>query len=89
MQAALARHPGLDPEHFELEVLESAAIADMEQAIGILLMRQREMERAQTYLERAVALQPQATAYRALAELMEQQRLFEKANFYYRQSSAV
>jgi HemY protein len=59
------------------------------QAIGILLLRQREMERAQTYLERAVALQPQATAYRALAELMEQQRLFEKANFYYRQSSAV
>lgn len=37
LQAALARHPGLDPEHFELEVLESAAIADMEQAIGILL----------------------------------------------------
>ncbi len=59
------------------------------QAIGILLLRQREMERAQGYLERAVALQPQATAYRALAELMEQQRLFEKANFYYRQSSAV
>ena len=37
LQTALARHPGLDPEHFELEVLESAAIADMEQAIGILL----------------------------------------------------
>ena len=63
--------------------------ADLLQAIGILLLRQREMERAQTYLERAVALQPQATAYRALAELMEQQRLFEKANFYYRQSSTV
>ncbi len=63
--------------------------ADLLQAIGILLLRQREMERAQAYLERAVALQPQATAYRALAELMEQQRLFEKANFYYRQSSAV
>ena len=63
--------------------------ADLLQAIGILLLRQREMEQAQAYLERAVALQPQATAYRALAELMEQQRLFEKANFYYRQSSAV
>ena len=63
--------------------------ADLLQAIGILLLRQREMEQAQAYLERAVALQPQATAYRALAELMEQQRLFEKANFYYRQSSTV
>ena len=63
--------------------------ADLLQAIGILLLRQREMERAQAYLERAVSLHPQATAYRALAELMEQQRLFEKANFYYRQSSAV
>ena len=63
--------------------------ADLLQAIGILLLRQREMEQAQAYLGRAVALPPQATAYRALAELMEQQRLFEKANFYYRQSSAV
>ena len=37
LQAALAQHPAIKPEHFELEVLESAAIADMEQAIGILL----------------------------------------------------
>ena len=65
------------------------ASADLLQAIGILLMRQREMEQAQAYLERAVALQPQATAYRALAELMEQQRLFEKANNYYRQISTI
>ena len=63
--------------------------AELLQAIGILLMRQREMEQAQAYLERAVALQPQATAYRALAELMEQQRLFEKANNYYRQISTI
>ena len=65
------------------------ASADLLQAIGILLMRQREMEQAQAYLERAVALQPQATAYRALAELMEQQRLFEKANNYYRQIGTI
>lgn len=37
LQATLAQHPEVKPEHFELEVLESAAIADMEQAIGILL----------------------------------------------------
>lgn len=37
LQSTLARHPEVKPEHFELEVLESAAIADMEQAIGILL----------------------------------------------------
>lgn len=37
LQAALAHHPGFNPEYFELEVLETAAIADMEQAIGILL----------------------------------------------------
>ncbi len=37
LQAALACHPDFKPDYFELEVLESAAIADMEQAIGILL----------------------------------------------------
>lgn len=37
LQTALACHGGVKPEYFELEVLESAAIADMEQAIGILL----------------------------------------------------
>ena len=63
--------------------------AELLQAIGILLLRQREMEQAQAYLERAVAQQPQATAYRALAELMEQQRLFEKANNYYRQIGTI
>jgi diguanylate cyclase (GGDEF)-like protein/PAS domain S-box-containing protein len=36
LQAELAQHPEIRPELFELEVLESAAIADMEQAIAIL-----------------------------------------------------
>ena len=31
---ALARHPRLPREAFELEVLESAAIADIAQAVG-------------------------------------------------------
>jgi diguanylate cyclase (GGDEF)-like protein/PAS domain S-box-containing protein len=34
---ALARHPGVQPADFELEVLETAAIEDMQQAVDILL----------------------------------------------------
>jgi len=33
---ALTRHPGIPPSDLELEVLETAAIADMEQAVDIL-----------------------------------------------------
>ena len=36
LRAALLRHPQVPAACFELEVLETAAIADMEQAIGIL-----------------------------------------------------
>ena len=34
--AALARHPDVAPDQFELEVLETAAISDMAQAAAIL-----------------------------------------------------
>ncbi|MBI3286103.1 MAG: EAL domain-containing protein [Burkholderiales bacterium] len=36
LKAALEQHPGVPPAHFELEVLETAAIADMEQAVDVL-----------------------------------------------------
>ena len=36
LSEALARHPEVPPAHLELEVLESAAIADMGQAVDIL-----------------------------------------------------
>lgn len=36
LQAALARHPEACATHFELEVLETAAIADMAQAVDII-----------------------------------------------------
>ena len=62
------------------------ASAPLLQAIGSLLLRQRDFDAAQAYLERALALEPDATTYRALAELMEQLRLFEKASTYYRLS---
>lgn len=65
------------------------ASAPLLQAIGSLLLRQRDFDAAQAYLERALALEPDATTYRALAELMEQLRLFEKATTYYRLSLAA
>lgn len=37
LQEALGRHPGLPPGHFELEVLETAALDDMEQAVALML----------------------------------------------------
>lgn len=36
LKTSLARHPGFPAAHFELEVLETAAIADMEQAVAVL-----------------------------------------------------
>ncbi|MFZ6773451.1 PAS domain S-box protein [Undibacterium sp. SXout7W] len=36
LQQVLAQHPDVPASHFELEVLETAAIADMEQAVSIL-----------------------------------------------------
>ncbi|GAA5182167.1 hypothetical protein GCM10025771_30790 [Niveibacterium umoris] len=36
MQAALARHPAVDPRSLELEILESAALSDMNQAARVL-----------------------------------------------------
>ncbi|HLD66106.1 MAG TPA: EAL domain-containing protein, partial [Pseudomonas sp.] len=36
LKTSLARHPGFPAAHFELEVLETAAIADMQQAVAIL-----------------------------------------------------
>ena len=36
LRAALDRHPGLPPHRLELEILESAALADMKQAVQVL-----------------------------------------------------
>lgn len=36
LQAALIRHPDMQSKYLELEVLETAAIADIDQAVGIL-----------------------------------------------------
>lgn len=71
--AALQRHPAGS----------SAALA---LATGWLLLLQRDYPQAQQCFEQAIAMQPDARAYQALARLMEQQRLFEKASEYYRLS---
>lgn len=71
------------------EQQESQPSAVLLRAIGSLLLRQRDFAAAQEYLERALALEPDATTYRVLAELMEQLRLFEKATAYYRLSLAA
>lgn len=55
-------------------------------AIGHLLTLSRDFVTAQQYLERSVAVQAMPEALQALARLMEQQRLFEKASDYYRRS---
>jgi len=36
LRVALEEHPELDPEHLELEILETAALADMDQAIATI-----------------------------------------------------
>ena len=58
-------------------------------ALGWLLLQQRDFPAARQQLEQALALQPSAAVYQALAQLMEQQRLFEKAASYYRLSLGV
>ncbi len=58
-------------------------------ALGWLLLQQRDFPAARQQLEQALALQPSAAVYQALAQLMEQQRLFEKAATYYRLSLGV
>lgn len=73
--ATLQRHPATEP--------------GMAQAIGWLLLLQRDYPQAQRQLEQALASQPDPRTYRALARLMEQQRLFEKASEYYRLSLAA
>jgi HemY protein len=55
-------------------------------ALGHLYYQQQQYVLAQGYLERSVALQPTAADQRALAGIMEHQRLFEKAAEYYRLS---
>ncbi|MCD8546889.1 MAG: heme biosynthesis protein HemY [Aeromonadaceae bacterium] len=52
-------------------------------AQGQLCFLQQRYPQAQQLLEKAVALTPSARDYRLLGELMERQRLFEKANHYY------
>ena len=53
-------------------------------AIGHLYLQQRQFNEAQSYLEQALALQPNASDYLAMAQVLEQQRLFEKAGHFYR-----
>lgn len=60
--------------------------ASLLSAIGHLYMNQQQWVLAQGYLERSVAIHPTADDQRALAKIMEQQRLFEKAAEYYRLS---
>ncbi len=53
-------------------------------AIGHLYLQRRQFNEAQSYLEQALALQPNASDYLAMAQVLEQQRLFEKAGHFYR-----
>lgn len=71
-----------------LQRLESANpdLPPLLSALGQLNLHQGHLAQAQTYLERAVALSSKREDYAALARVMEQQRLFEKANHYYRLS---
>jgi len=62
---------------------QSAALLS---ALGHLYFQQQHYVLAQGYLERSTALQPTAADQRALASIMEHQRLFEKAAEYYRLS---
>jgi HemY protein len=55
-------------------------------ALGHIYYQQQQYVLAQGYLERSVSLQPTAADQRALAGIMEHQRLFEKAAEYYRLS---
>ncbi|ACQ94718.1 HemY domain protein [Tolumonas auensis DSM 9187] len=55
-------------------------------ALGHIYYHQEQYVPAQGYLERSVALQPTTRDQRALASIMEHQRLFEKAAEYYRLS---
>jgi HemY protein len=55
-------------------------------ALGHIYYHQEQYVLAQGYLERSVALQPTTRDQRALASIMEHQRLFEKAAEYYRLS---
>ncbi len=61
-------------------------LAPLLSAIGQLHLLHRQFAPAQHYLERALALQPSTDTYAALAQALEQQRLFEKASHFYRLS---
>lgn len=71
-----------------LAILQKVATPNACQAhaLGWLLLQQRDFAAARVQLEKALSLQPSAAIYRALGQLMEQQRLFEKAVAYYRSS---
>lgn len=71
-----------------LAILQKVTTPDARQAqaLGWLLLQQRDFPAARQQLETALALQPSAAIYQALGQLMEQQRLFEKAAAYYRSS---
>lgn len=58
-------------------------------AIGHLYFYQGQWVLAQNHLERSIALQKNVSDLRLMAQLMEKQRLFEKAAEYYRLSLAV
>lgn len=80
-------HPALQL----LAILQKVTTPNAAQALalGWLLLQQRDFPAARQQLEQALALQPSAAVYQALAQLMEQQRLFEKAATYYRLSLGV
>lgn len=56
---------------------------------GLLHLQRHEYPQAQAALEQAVQQAPTPALYLALARVMEQQRLFEKANGYYRQAQTL
>jgi HemY protein len=65
---------------------QHAQSATLLSALGHIYYQQQQYVLAQGYLERSVSLHPNAADQRALAGIMEHQRLFEKAAEYYRLS---
>lgn len=68
------------------QVKNNAQAAELLSALGHLYFRQQQPVLAQGYLERSLAIRAASSDRRLLAQIMEQQRLFEKAAEYYRLS---
>ncbi|MHA6999467.1 heme biosynthesis HemY N-terminal domain-containing protein [Aeromonas schubertii] len=88
----LAELPRLKLDNYQTMLVQLRKMQDQpgaRAALGQIALLAGQLEEAQPLLEAELASQPSAAVYHALARIMEQRRLTNKANEYYRQALAL